>query len=224
MRPCISVKGSVHPSVRYASSVIAKNDVTGYYSLSRAATTDTTPTCASHTTTTATALTRFCSQQQRQTNRRTIMTVVFSYYWTIFGIPWNSFFFLPLLICHACFFLSFLLYSLIFSSFSLFSMSSYFLKNSICVFKPGSQVRALCRGQDDADNDDADYNAALWVGTIKSTHSIHRHRPLSHELQSERVSKRANKWAQRSTRAKRAVRCKRLNAGANGPELYASIS
>ena len=30
MRPCISVKGSVHPSVRYASSVIAKIDVTGY--------------------------------------------------------------------------------------------------------------------------------------------------------------------------------------------------
>ena len=139
------------------------------------------------------------------------MTVVFSYYWTIFGIPWNSFFFLPLLICHACFFLSFLLYSLIFSSFSLFSMSSYFLQNSICVYKPGSQVCALCRGQDDADNDDADYNAALWVGTIKSTHSIHRHRPLSHELQSERVSKRANKWAQRSTRAKRAVRCKRMS-------------
>ena len=30
MRPRISVKGSVHPSVRYASSVIAKIDVTGY--------------------------------------------------------------------------------------------------------------------------------------------------------------------------------------------------
>ena len=32
----------------------------------------------------------------------------------------------------------------------------------------------------------------------KSTHSIHRHEPLAHELRSEWVSERANEWAQRS--------------------------
>ena len=44
----------------------------------------------------------------------------------------------------------------------------------------------------------------VWNG-MKSTHSVHRHEPLSHELE------RANKWVQRSARAKRAVRSKRLN-------------
>ena len=37
---------------------------------------------------------------------------------------------------------------------------------------------------------------------------LRRQKPLSHELRSERVSERANEWAQRSTRANRAVRSK----------------
>ena len=43
---------------------------------------------------------------------------------------------------------------------------------------------------------------------MKSTHSIHRHKSLSHELRSEGVSGAS----------------KRANGGANGPVLYTSIS
>ena len=46
---------------------------------------------------------------------------------------------------------------------------------------------------------------------MKSTHSIHRHKSLSYELRSEWVSDRANEWAQRSARTKRAVRSKRMS-------------
>ena len=60
-------------------------------------------------------------------------------------------------------------------------------------------------------------NPWLWkrvtVGRncMKSTHSIHRHKSLSHELGSEWVSERANEWAQRSARTERAVRSKRMS-------------
>jgi len=46
---------------------------------------------------------------------------------------------------------------------------------------------------------------------MKSTHSFHRQKPLSHELRSEWVSERVNEWAQRSARAKQAVRSKRMS-------------
>ena len=56
-------------------------------------------------------------------------------------------------------------------------------------------------------------NAAQWVETewnqrIKFIVKIQK--PLSHELQSEWVSERANEWALRSARAKQAVRSKRM--------------
>ena len=43
------------------------------------------------------------------------------------------------------------------------------------------------------------------------THLIHRQKSLSHELQSEWVSERANEWAQWSARAKRAVPGKQMS-------------
>ena len=46
---------------------------------------------------------------------------------------------------------------------------------------------------------------------MQSTRSVYRQKPLSHELRSEWVSQRANEWAQRSARAKRAVRRKRMS-------------
>ena len=66
--------------------------------------------------------------------------------------------------------------------------------------------------------------AALWFGTAWFPSINHS---LSNELGSEWVSERANKWAQRSTRAKRVVRSKqmisvaseRANRRASGPVL-----
>ena len=48
-------------------------------------------------------------------------------------------------------------------------------------------------------------NARPRVGWnwMKSTHSIHRQKPLSHELGSEWVSERASEWAQRVVRSDR---------------------
>ena len=55
---------------------------------------------------------------------------------------------------------------------------------------------------------------------MKSTHSFHIQKPLSHKPRSEW----ANEWAQRGALGKWGVRSKRANIGANGPGLYASIS
>ena len=66
---------------------------------------------------------------------------------------------------------------------------------------------------------------------MKSTHSIHRQKPLSYELRSEWASKRMN---ERSRARKQREQCgasewvsgasERANKGGNGPVLYASIS
>ena len=62
---------------------------------------------------------------------------------------------------------------------------------------------------------------------MKSTHSFHRHKSLSHELRSERASERMSA-AERASEASSAEQAsdasERANGGANDPVLNASIS